>query len=152
MMATAAIRRILQMMPSANRYAWAAGLCLGLSVCTLSACATQAGPGDPGAATIADGQAFSMHPGEVVALADRSTLRYVHVGNDSRCPPGVQCIWAGDAEVGFAWSPASGAPTDFTLHTGKEPRTHDFDGHRLTLVSLERGPAPAAQLRLDAAP
>jgi hypothetical protein len=101
---------------------------------------------------IEDGQAFSMHPGESVMLTDHSTLRYLRVGNDSRCPPRVQCIWAGDAEVGFEWTPANGAATAFTLHTGKDPRTRDLDGRRLTLVSLERGPAPTAQLRIDATP
>ena len=101
---------------------------------------------------IEDGQAFSMHRGESVMLADRSALRYLRVGNDSRCPPGVQCIWAGDAEVAFEWSSASAAATTFTLHTGKEPRSRDLGGRRLTLVSLERGPAPTAQLRIDATP
>lgn len=101
---------------------------------------------------IEDGQAFSMHPGESVMLTDHSTLRYLRVGNDSRCPPRVQCIWAGDAEVGFEWTPANGAATAFTLHTGKDPRSRDLDGRRLTLVSLERGPAPTAQLRIDATP
>jgi hypothetical protein len=101
---------------------------------------------------IDDGQTFTMHAGERVALADSSTLRYVRVINDSRCPPGVQCIWAGDAEVAFEWTSGSGAVTSFSLHTGKDPRQQVVGERRLTLTSLARGDAPAAELRIDRTP
>ena len=145
------------MVHAMKRSTWSIGLCLALSTCALSACATQAQtapsePGHPGASMIQDGQTFSMHTGETVTLADHSALRYVRLVNDSRCPPGVQCIWAGDAEVAFEWTPANGAADAFSLHTGKDPRSHDLAGRRVSLVSLERGEAPTAQLRVDATP
>src|SRR3546814_4904780 len=68
--------------------------------------------------SIADGETFAMASGEQVALADRSTLRYVRVTNDSRCKPGRQCVWAGDAEVVFEWTAdAAGAPESFSLRS-----------------------------------
>ena len=99
-----------------------------------------------------DGQEFPMPPGEQVMLADHSSLRYVRVVGDSRCPPGVNCIWAGDAEVAFEWTPASGARQAFSLHTGKDPKQQAIGTRQLKLVSLERGATPQAQLRVDLTP
>ncbi len=99
-----------------------------------------------------DGQEFSMHPGEQVTFADHGNLRYVRVANDSRCPPGVQCIWAGDAEVAFEWTPATGTMQSFSLHTGKDPKQQTMGTRQLTLVSLDRGATPQAQLRVDMTP
>lgn len=96
---------------------------------------------------------FTMATGERVALADRGTLRYVRVTNDSRCLPGRQCVWAGDAEVVFEWTgDGAGQPEEFSLHTGRGDRSKDLAGHRLTLASLARGAEPEAQLKLEAIP
>ena len=101
---------------------------------------------------VGDGEAFAMASGESVALADRSTLRYVRVTNDSRCPPDKQCVWAGDAEVVFEWTADAGQAESFSLHTGRGDRSKDLGGRRLTLVTLARGVEPEAQLKLDALP
>ena len=99
---------------------------------------------------IEDGQSFSMGPAESVTLADHSQLRYVRLVADSRCPPDVQCIRAGDAEIALQWTPATGATQDFSLKTPPEqPHSRDLDRRRLTLLSLDRGDAPQAQLRID---
>ena len=119
---------------------------------SMTACATQAVGGNTGGHVIQDGQTFTMHAGERVTFADSSALRYVRVANDSRCPPGVQCIWAGDAEVAFEWTSGSGAVTAFSLHTGKDPKQQALGERRLTLVSLARGEAPDAELRIDRNP
>jgi hypothetical protein len=131
---------------------------------SLAACAsgtagggqTQAGKTQGGeaqgetSASIADGTSFRMQVGQSVVLADDSRLRYLRLANDSRCAPDVQCVWAGDAIVAFEWSPGSGAPQRFELHTGLEPRSHAVGGRKLVLESLERGEAPAATLRVEA--
>lgn len=119
---------------------------------SMTACATQAIGGTPGGRMIGDGQTFTMHAGERVTLADASALRYVRVTSDSRCPPGVQCIWAGDAEVAFEWTSGSGAVTAFSLHTGKDPKQQVLGERRLTLVSLARGDAPDAEVRIERIP
>lgn len=97
------------------------------------------------------GADFEMRPGEKVSLAGLGMLRYASLVNDSRCPPDVQCVWAGDAEIVFVWAPNEGQPTTFFLHTGKEPRTWTQAGHVLELKSLGRGEMPAAALKLRAA-
>jgi hypothetical protein len=116
---------------------------------SLTACAGVAGSRDP---AIADGLDFRMQVGQTVTLADRSRLRYLRVVTDSRCPPGVHCVWAGDAIVAFEWSPPDGTAQGFELHTGLEPRSHAIGARRLVLKSLERGPNHSAELRVEAGP
>lgn len=104
-------------------------------------------------AAVAIGQTFAMTPGQSVALPDRGALRYVGVKNDSRCPPERQCVWAGDAEVTFEWTAAGAAAESFGLHTGfRDKASKTMGGKTLTLVSLDRGKSPQAQLKLDASP
>ena len=119
---------------------------------TLAACTMVSATGGNGGRMIDDGQEFAMHPGEQVTLGDHSTLRYMRVANDSRCPPGVKCIWAGDAEVAFQWTATNAVAQDFSLHTGKDPKLQILGERRLTLLSLVRGDAPEAQLRIEHSP
>ena len=114
--------------------------CLVLAVlATLSSCAS--------GGTITPGQAFTMAVGEKVALPDAATLRYAGIANDSRCPPGVQCVRAGDADVlfDFAGSPAS----RITLNTERK-LSADIGAWRLQLLDLAPGEMPHATLRIDA--
>jgi hypothetical protein len=123
---------------------------LSCAIVLCGGCATAASDGDTGR-TIVDGKDFSMRPGDRVTLPDRSKLRYVDVVTDSRCPPEVRCVWAGDAEVAFTRTVDDAAAQSFSLHTGRGARSQDFGGRRLTLVSLARGPQPQAELRLEPA-
>ena len=119
----------------------------GCGLAAMAACTTVMGGSDR---MIDDGQTFAMQPGEQVALADHSRLRYVRLVADSRCPPGVQCIRAGDAEIALQWTPEGGASQDFSLKTPPEqPQSRDLGARRLTLLSLGRGEAPQAQFRID---
>lgn len=136
--------------PLAAAFMLSALLPLSLAACASGTAGDGTGGGsDDAGAQIADGRSFTMQPGQSVTLADDSRLRYVRLVNDSRCPPDVQCVWAGDAIVAFEWSPAGGAPQSFELHTGKEPRSHAIGSRKLVLKSLERGPAPAATLVVE---
>ena len=122
-----------------------------LALLALAACAsTSAGTaGRPGPA---DGDTFGMVPGAMVSLPGEGTLRYASLVNDSRCQPGVQCIWAGDAEVAFEWRPSGGTVDAFSLHTTKGDKSHRIGRHVVSLVDLARGDAPEARLKLEAAP
>lgn len=96
------------------------------------------------------GADFEMGVGEQVSLGGLGMLRYARLIGDSRCPPDVQCIWAGDAEIGFDWTPNGGKTESFSLHTGSEPRDKALAGHVLELKSLARGGNPRAALKLRA--
>lgn len=97
------------------------------------------------------GADFEMGAGEQVSLGGLGMLRYDKLVGDSRCPPDVQCIWAGDAEVQFSWTPNGGKAESFSLHTGSEPRNQSLAGYVLELKSLARGDDPRAALKLRAA-
>lgn len=113
-----------------------------LMVSTLPACASG------GASVAPTGQPIVMQVGERVVLPDRSTLRYVGVTADSRCPPGVQCIRAGDADVAFEHTPDGGSAAAVTLNTPEAASTV-VAGWRLQLLSLAFGQAPAATVQVD---
>lgn len=132
--------------PPRRRPAAQAGIRAALLL-LIAGCAS-AGPSDAGR-RVGEGAAFRMAVGEEVTLPDDGRLRYLRLVTDSRCPPEVRCVWAGDAIVEFAWTPADGAATSFELHTGLEPRSHALGSRRLVLDSLERGRDPSATLRLE---
>ena len=119
----------------------------------LAGCTTVPAANQPSASTIADGSDVQLGIGETARLTDGSRLSDLRLVNDSRCPPGVQCVWAGDAEIALRWQPASGRAQELALHTASL-RGSDVAriGERsVTLVALERGIAPRASLRIDKA-
>ena len=126
----------------------AAVVALALSLAACSSVASSGG--DRGGDPVADGSTIQMTPGQAVALADASTLRYERVVNDSRCQPDVQCVWAGDAEVAFTWRSSGGGRDAFSLHTGRGDKSHQVGDRIVTLVALGRGIAPEATVRIEA--
>ena len=107
-----------------------------------------AGCASSGAVTA--GSDFTMSAGQHIALPDASTLRYIGIANDSRCPPDVQCIRAGDADVLFDHAPTGLAASRITLNT-ERTRSAVLGGLHLQLVDLaRRGDPPVVTLRIDA--
>ena len=88
----------------------------------------------------------ALRPGESLTLPDRTRLRYMGVANDSRCPPQVQCIHAGDAEV-HVRTERAGMARDLALRASASS-LDDGDLH-IVLVDLAFGDAPTATLRVD---
>ncbi|HBF52085.1 MAG TPA: hypothetical protein DDX04_19010, partial [Massilia sp.] len=98
----------------------------------LIACATPPAPQAPSAPL-----ALTLEPGASAAVVGGVTLRFDEI-EDSRCPAGVQCIWAGKLSGRFSLLRKSAVLDTFTLMPGDE-------GH--TAASLA-----GARLRLDAPP
>jgi len=105
-------------------------------------------------ATAPAGQPIPMSPGQQIVLPDGATLRYVKVSNDSRCPPGVQCIRAGDADVVFDFTGASGkgamAAQRVVVNT-RPPATAAIDKWQLRVLELGFGATPKATVQVDPA-
>lgn len=114
-----------------------------LSGLAMSGCATSAG--EPG---YLPGQAVTLHPGGRVALPDGASLRYIGVAADSRCPPGAQCIRAGDADVRFEFSAAAGQAQALTLNVPGR-RVAEVGGWRVEMLQLAFGEAPPVTVRVD---
>ena len=68
------------------------------------------------------------------AAAKKSKL----VTEDSRCPEGAQCIWAGNAKVQVEISVPNGEKKTFEFNTGTGPKGDQIGGWAVTLESLSR--------------
>ena len=87
-------------------------------------------------------------------LPDGSQLAYLELVNDSRCPPNVQCIWAGNAEIRMRWTPTRGNGKEFSLNTmpvGGKATSATLGEFEIHLQALERGVAPAATFEIKPA-
>lgn len=67
----------------------------------ITSAALLGGQGGAGAAESARvGREFKVRAGQVVTFEGESLrLKFKEVAEDSRCPEGVACVWAGNAEV-----------------------------------------------------
>ena len=73
-------------------------------------------------------------------------IKFVELVEDSRCPAGVNCVWAGNAKVKIAMT--RGRRTQmFELNTNLQPTVVSFEGYDLKLTGLT--PKPAVNVRID---
>lgn len=76
------------------------------------------------------------------------TITFLSLVEDSRCPEGTRCVWAGNARILVRVSHARGGkPETFEINTNTGARGASFDGYAINLVSLE--PRPRANARLN---
>ena len=75
------------------------------------------------------------------------TIKFVSVDEDSRCPEGANCMWAGTAKVTVKIRRGSGAWKSLQISTGTEPSALTFEGYELKVVTLT--PSPSANSKLD---
>ncbi len=124
----------------------AAFVCVsGFALALASGCSNAPAPGTPVRQTIA------LATGQSYKLDDGAQVRFANVVNDSRCPIGATCVWAGTATVNLGFRPA-GSSGELEILTvlpgGVSPEDIasllpvDTLGYRVTLVRLE--PAPRA--------
>jgi len=111
-----------------------------LACIALAACAAPAAPRP--AAT------FTLAPGASATLAPGVTLTF-EAADDSRCPAGVQCIWAGALSYRFSIRRGGAAPESFTLSpTAPEAAPGALAGTRILLdtATIPAAPAPGAAI------
>lgn len=90
-----------------------------------AACAA-AGPMQPSQPMLVHpGQPFSLQAGQSAQAAQAAQaaggawqVGFEGVTSDSRCPRGVQCVWAGDATVRIWWRRGAGSQQQGELHLG----------------------------------
>lgn len=69
------------------------------------------------------------------------------VFNDSRCPTGVYCVWAGNATARFRYEKDGNSPVIFDLNTNNQFRSDTIvDGYKVTLIGLTPYPAIGHQI------
>ncbi|HYE96971.1 MAG TPA: hypothetical protein VD962_12255, partial [Rubricoccaceae bacterium] len=103
-----------------------------------------AAPGDresTPAPSAAEGTPVVVEHGATVVV-DGQPLRFDEVVEDSRCPQGTTCVWAGRATARFTFAEQ---PVSLTIGTTDESRssTARVGRHTLTLLALDPYPGSA---------
>lgn len=87
------------------------------------------------------GKEFKLRVGRgAVVRGEGLRAEFVSVVEDSRCPEGVNCIWAGNAKISLRLRKAGQKPATFDLNTGADPRSASHLGYEVTLVRLDPHP------------
>ena len=95
------------------------------------------------------GHAFEMRPAEVVTI-QRVRITFENVFDDSRCPAGATCIWAGDAAAAFTLERPPSTAMHRTLHTnGRFERETEYYGLVVRLEDIKPYPKEGATIRPD---
>ena len=109
-------------------------------------------PGGAGAVESARvGREFKVKVGQVVTL-ERGGLRlkFREVSEDSRCPVGVVCMWAGNAEVMLEVG-ARGAKRTLKLNTNASLQKAGEGSYRRYKIKLvELNPRPSSERKIAA--
>jgi len=78
------------------------------------------------------------------------TVSFEEVVEDSRCPTGVRCIWAGEAVVKISIKTANGSPSSYTLHTDSQSaREAEHGGYRVQLLAVTPYPSGDTPIRSE---
>lgn len=94
------------------------------------------------------GETFSAPLGQPVSLtAAGLTVTLSKVLSDSRCSPGTQCIWEGEASVVVEVTKPGTPPGSLNLKTST-PKSLRYGRYTVELVRLGRGSAPVAGLKV----
>jgi hypothetical protein len=79
--------------------------------------------------------------GEQVSIKEAGLkISFSLVKEDSRCPKGVNCIWAGNGKILLKVSKGRGQAASVELNTGIEPQHHRFQDYDIKLVGLDPYP------------
>jgi hypothetical protein len=73
-------------------------------------------------------------------------IRFDQMVEDSRCPIGTECIWAGNAKVKITLKKGRRSQT-FELNSGVSPTVVKYAGYDIKLADLT--PKPAANVRIN---
>lgn len=92
------------------------------------------------------GHEVRLAPGDIAATADGGLrVTFVEVVEDSRCPTGANCIWAGNARVRLRLE-ERGKTRAANLNTTLEPRRVATAAGDLVLVALDPYPEAGRQI------
>jgi hypothetical protein len=95
------------------------------------------------------GRPFDVKPSEVVTIQGLR-ITFEGVTEDSRCPTGVQCMWAGDAAATFTLEKSPAAALQRTLHTnGRYERQAEISGLVVRLEDIKPYPKEGATIAHD---
>ncbi|MDM7923950.1 MAG: hypothetical protein QUS14_16775, partial [Pyrinomonadaceae bacterium] len=84
--------------------------------------------------------------GKKVALKrEKIAITFVAVEEDSRCPEGAECIWAGRASIRLVVSGKGKASRSVTLGSDADTNSVVFNNYRIKFVLLDPKPKAGTQ-------
>lgn len=100
--------------------------------------------------------AMASEPEELVVQAGQQkmttrgkiTVSFVEVVNDSRCPPDVNCVWAGNAQIKITLAKGRKAAKSFELNSALQPDCLLFEGYEIRLADLTPRPGEKVKHRV----
>lgn len=72
------------------------------------------------------------------------SVKFIEMIEDSRCPTGVNCIWAGVARIKIRVT-KNRKTADFELNTNQQDKPALFEGYSITLKGLTPSPSTTAK-------
>jgi hypothetical protein len=100
---------------------------------------------------VAPGQEFKLKVGQEMKVKEAGIKVSLNgVVEDSRCPTGVQCIWAGNGKVSVRLSKDKIEPVSLELNTSAGPKSSTYQGYEVRLVSLDPYPKNGSTISKDA--
>jgi hypothetical protein len=115
-----------------------AGVLLGACTVT-SATVGTSGPGTTKVAAV--DRDFELSVGQSAKVDGTAlTIAFNGVTEESRCPVGVQCVWAGNAAVALSLTDGSGAKTEASVSTTLTPHSARVSGYEISLVGVNPYP------------
>lgn len=82
------------------------------------------------------GEEFELKHGKTVQIHDtKISLTFSSLKEDSRCPEGAVCVWAGNAKIGI-----TADAVEFELNTTLEPAQAQFSGYTIKLIAVSPYP------------
>ncbi|CAN5452975.1 hypothetical protein BH10ACI1_BH10ACI1_16050 [soil metagenome] len=78
---------------------------------------------------------------------DKIKIKFVSLIEDSRCPEGTQCVWAGNAKIKIKVTNKAGKSEFFEINTNAGVRGATFGGYAINLEELT--PSPKVNVRIN---
>ncbi len=98
--------------------------------------------------TVPVNQEFDIAVGQSVVVGGQSLIiTFVRLDEDSRCPQGVLCLWAGNARATFRMEKPGVTTAEADLNTTLDPRSTFFAGYGIVLKQLT--PYPQLDVKVD---
>ena len=97
---------------------------------------------------VAAAQQVSLRQGAQKTVVKGLKIHFIEVLDDSRCPEGKVCVWAGNAKVKLTLAIKRKRAKDFELNSNLDPTSIDYQGYRIKFVSLTRRPTEPGRMMM----
>ena len=90
----------------------------------------------------------SLRQGDQKRVAKGLSMHFIEVTDDSRCPVGTTCVWAGNAKVKLTLLSSKKRAQEFELNSDLKPTSIDYAGYKISFVSLTRRPTQPGRMTM----